>query len=217
MLNIFNNNQLTMVFKVPISRLVALERIRQYFLQANYRELSNGSQLLQFQRFQSLDYSGKFLLTTLFLGNTHVNPIDRYSMATLAINDNKDSVNIKITFQESNNNSLYFFTEEILQNEMECFKKAIFDNVYEAVKVDHGLKNLYLSNLKYLLLQIVNVLILIASILVIFINLHDNFKVNEEVAIIVAIVITIALVAGLNKLFFMWRKKRIRKKVEAVK
>lgn len=210
-----NNNKLTMVFNVPIDETVARERIRQYFIQANYKILSGESKVLRFQRFQQIDFVGKNVLKTLFLGDLNTNPVDSYSVATLEIFNNKDFISVKITLEKVRTAS-HFFSEELLQSEMECFKKALFDNVYLSVKIDHGPRKLFFSNLNYLLLQIFLVVILIVAIWVIFINLYENLKVNKEIALLIATILAFGLVVGINKLFFMWRKRRIQRKIGSV-
>jgi hypothetical protein len=210
-----NNNKLTMVFNVPINETVARERIKQYFIQANYKILSSENKVLQFQRFQQVNFGGKNLLKTFFLGDLSTNTVDSYSTATLEIYNNKDFVSVKITLEKVKTLS-YFISEEILQNEMECFKKALFDNVYLSVKIDHEPRKLFFSNLNYLLLQIFYVVILIVAIWVIFINLYETVKVNKEIAILIAIILALGLVVGVNKLFFVWRKRRIQRKISSV-
>jgi hypothetical protein len=210
-----NNNKLTMVFNVPINETVARERIMQYFIQANYKLLSWENNVLKFQRFQQVNFGGKNMLKTLFLGNLDTNPADSYSMATLEIFNKKDFVSVKITLEKVRTAS-YFFSEEILQNEMECFKKALFDNMYVSVKIDHEPRKLFFSDLKYLLLQIFYVVILIVAIWVIFINLYDTLKVNKEIAILIAIILALGVVMGINKLFLMWRKRRIQRKISSI-
>jgi hypothetical protein len=203
-----------MVFNVPINETVARERIKQYFIQANYKILPGESKVLQFQRFQQVNFGGKNMLKTLFLGNLDTNPADSYSMATLEIFNKKDFVSVKITLEKVRTAS-YFFSEEILQNEMECFKKALFDNIYVSVKIDHEPRKLFFSNLKDLLLQVVFIVILIVAIWVIFINLYGALKVNTEIAISIAIIVALGLVVGINKLFLMWRKRRIQRKISS--
>ena len=209
-----NNNKLTMVFNVLINETVARERIKQYFIQANYKILSGESKVLQFQRFQQVNFGGKNILKTFFLGNFNTNPVDSYSMATLEIFNNKDFVSVKIILEKVRTLS-YFYSEEILQNEMECFKKALFDNMFLSVKIDHEPRKLFFSNLKYLLLQIFYVVILIVAISVIFINLYGTLKVNKEIAILIAIILALGIVVGVNKLFLMWRKRRMQRKISS--
>lgn len=210
-----NNNKLTMVFNVPINETVARERIKQYFIQANYKMLSWENKVLKFQRFQQVNFGGKNMLKTFFLGNLDTNPADSYSMATLEIFNKKDFVSVKIRLEKVRTAS-YFISEEIIQNEMECFKKALFDNVYLPVKIDHEPRKLFFSDLKYLLLQIFYVVILIVAVWVIFVNLYDTLKVNKEIAILIAIILALGIVIGVNKLFLMWRKRRIQRKISSV-
>jgi membrane protein YdbS with pleckstrin-like domain len=89
------------------------------------------------------------------------------------------------------------------------------DNIYVSVKIDHEPRKLFFSNLKDLLLQVVFIVILIVAIWVIFINLYGALKVNTEIAISIAIIVALGLVVGINKLFLMWRKRRIQRKISS--
>jgi hypothetical protein len=204
--SLMHTNKLTVVLRAPIQESTGIERIRRYFYQANYKELYDEMPAMKFKRFRKMDKVGITLIKSFFLGGfENVDPNNRYSLVRLHVEPWVDGISVKITFEEISQPMESYFTLEILQREIESFKKALFENVFEPVKMENARRLYLLSEIKQLLLLILN----LALFIVLFAFLFSLLKVDTIFSLIVAG----AVVVGLYFLYDWWRKKKIERRI----
>jgi hypothetical protein len=121
-----------------------------------------------------------------------------------------DHVNVKITFEEINNIYETYFTQEILQKEIESFKNALYKDIFAPIGLDHPRRKYLLSFLKSVLMLIMSALLFIV-ILLTLLNLFNTSSAGPIVGVILAGIIVI----GLNFLYAIWRRKRIQKRINS--
>lgn len=210
MTDLMHKDRLTVVFKVPFDETSAIERIRKYFLEANYQELYDERPIMKFRRFfKTKDKMPKFLLKGLFQeGYTKFDPNNRYSLTRIKVESKIDGVSIKISFEEYDQWFESFFIREILQKEIESFKKALFKNEFEQITMDNIRGKYYISILENMVLLIISAVLFV----VLFGSLSSLFK-NTNISYLVCIIVSGIMIVGLNLLFSFWHRKRIERKV----
>jgi hypothetical protein len=209
MVDLMHKDRLTIVFKVPFDETTTIDRIRKYLLEANYQELYDERPIMKFRRFLKIkDKTPKYLLKVLFLDVMKFDPNNRYSLTRIKVEPKIDGVSIKISFEEYDQWFESFFIREILQKEIESFKKALFNNVFEQITMDNARRKYYISCLENVALFIISAVLFVALIG----SLLALFK-NTNISYLVWIIVSGALIFGLNLLFSFWHRKRIERKI----
>jgi hypothetical protein len=204
----FKTSQLTMDFTVPGAESIALERIRKYFNEAGYQQIPGDDHLFRFGRYHVVSDMG-----TQTLQANNIGPFrrgrgtydfdDRFSEASVRLKNNSDSVNIKITIEKSTAPYSYFLIDKYLQNEMVNFKKVIFNDVYEPVKIDVSMGKKNVAFLTLVLFLAINIWlgITLGNIIA-----HHINNLDSNTAFVIALLTVFALLAVLNQLLFMLRR-----------
>jgi hypothetical protein len=203
-----HTDKLTVLLRVPIKESVATERIRKYFSKSNYQELYAKTPVLLFRRFKKIKVTPSNIIKYVFVGPDYLDPNNRYSLVRLVLDPVQDYVNIKATFEEINTQFENYFSEEILQKEIESFKKAVFEDIFTPIYLEHAFRKLFYSNLKSIFIFITYWVIFLG----LAVSLRDLLNADKLGTIIITIICGVIIVS-LNFLFSSRRRKKIEKRL----
>ncbi len=198
--------KLKMTFKVPTDESTARERVYNYFQKADYQEKHDNPAVLSFVRY----VKGSILKN---LVTEKIKPTTRYSSAKVLIKPDQDISIVTITFTDTYSTQEIFYAEQIIKQEMICFKKALYGNEFFQIEIPNYRRKYYLSIAASIGVLLVTIALFVVLCLVLAFNVVNRMISQDNNILLASTLIALIILYAASLLFFGYRKRRIRQQV----